>query len=353
MPRPNGGPRLKWLQKRNYYYVVWYEAGRERLRSTGTADREQAENVLEDFLRERRFSVSPAGPRSPKACSVAEVLDLYAQQHATGVADPARIGHAISALLPFWGSSNVAEVSRASCQRYAMERERAPATVRRELTTLRAALKFAHREGYVTSVPSVWMPAKPEGKKRWLTKAEAAQLLNAARTARSAVRLYLPLFILVSLYTGARKEAILSLRWDQVDFRRGRINFNPPGREATSKGRAHIPIPDRLLTFLKLAWTRRADNVGFVIHIGGKRVKDVGDARHGSFGTACRRAGLTDVTPHTLRHTCGTWMAQEGVDLWGIAGWLGQSYATTAEMYAHHSPDYMEHAKRAADRRQT
>jgi integrase len=60
---------------------------------------------------------------------------------------------------------------------------------------------------------------------------------------------------------------------------------------------------------------------------------------------------LLGVSPHTLRHTCGTWMAQSGVDLWKIAGWLGQSYATTVELYAHHHPDFLDEAKQSADRR--
>jgi integrase len=37
--------------------------------------------------------------------------------------------------------------------------------------------------------------------------------------------LYLPLFIVIGLYTGARKEAILSLRWSQIDLETSRINF--------------------------------------------------------------------------------------------------------------------------------
>jgi integrase len=351
MPRPNRGPHLQWLQKRERYYIVWYEHGRQRQHSARTADRESAEAALEEFLRQRRTSSRPAHPCPPSASLIAEVLDLYANQHAPEAADPARIGYAISALLPYWGGCAVAEVTKATCQRYAKERGRAPATVRRELATLKAALRFAHREGYLASVPAVWMPPKPEGRDRWLTKKEAALLLEAARTARADVRLYLPLFIVLGLYTGARKQAILSLRWPQVDLTRKRLNFNSPGQAKTSKGRAHIPIPDRLMTFLRLAWHRRPGDLGFVVHDCGKAIKDIGDGRHGSFGAAVRRAGLADVTPHTLRHTCGTWMAQRGVDLWEIAGWLGQSYATTTELYAHHHPDHMEQARKAADRR--
>lgn len=54
----------------------------------------------------------------------------------------------------------------------------------------------------------------------------------------------------------------------------------------------------------------------------------------------------------TLRHTRGTWLAQAGVPIWDIAGWLGQSLASTTELYAHHHPDFMSAARDATDRRQ-
>jgi hypothetical protein len=36
MSRRNEGPRLRWLEKRNCYYITWTERGRSRERSTGT-----------------------------------------------------------------------------------------------------------------------------------------------------------------------------------------------------------------------------------------------------------------------------------------------------------------------------
>lgn len=348
MPRPNRGPSLKWISKRKLWYIVWYEGGRERVRSTGSAIGSEAEEALAEFLRERRRAEQPDKPRDPDQVMVADVLDLYAIEHAPHTADPARIGYAIDALLPFWGEKRVSQVTKRTCRDYATQRERKPATIRRELTTLRAALNFSVQEKRLSSAPFVLLPAKPEGKDRWLTRREAARLLNAARTGRADVRLYLPLFVLMALYTGARKDAILSLRWPQVDLERGRINFT--NGTATNKRRAHIPIPARLWTFLRLARQRGTD-LGFVIHDKGKRIIDIGDATNGSFGGACHRAGLSGVTPHTLRHTCGTWLAQAGVDLHKIGGWLGHSDARTTQLYAHHHPDYQEDARHALDRR--
>lgn len=348
MPRPNRGPHLKWLRKRDAFYIVWYEAGRERLRTTGTGDRGQAEDALADFLRERRHVHQPGRPGRPDQVAIADVLDLYGSLHAPHTADPARIGYAIDALLPFWGSYPVGYITKQTCRAYAQARGRAPATIRRELTTLRAALNFAVQEKRLEAAPFVLLPEKPEGKDRWLTRHEAARLLEAARTGRGDVRLYLPLFIVLALYTGARKDAILSLRWPQVDLDRGLIDFT--GDRATNKRRGRKRMSRKVRLFLRLARDRGTD-LGFVVHDKGQRILDIGDSAHGSFGGACRRAGLSGVTPHTLRHTCGTWLAQAGVPLHQIAGWLDHSDTRTTQLYAHHHPDYQEAAARALDRR--
>lgn len=349
MPRRNTGPKLKWLAKRSGYYAVWYEGGREKLHSLGTADLAEAESAFAEFLRERQRGQRPDRPRDPDQITIAEVLDFYGDEHAPSTAAPERIAYAIDALLPFWGEKLVSAITKQTCKDYVTQRKRAPATVRRELTTLRAALNFAAGEKRLSSVPKVELPQKPSGRERWLTRQEAATLLNASRTGRSDVRLYLPLFILMGIYTGARKGAILSLRWAQVDLDAERIDFRTPSERRTNKRKARIPIPRPLLTFLKLA-RKRGTPTGFVVHDANRPIKDIGDSKHGSFGRACSRAGLTDVPPHTLRHTCGTWLAQGGTDLWNIAGWLGQSYATTVELYAHHHPDFMEEAKSAMER---
>lgn len=140
-----------------------------------------------------------------------------------------------------------------------------------------AALNHCVREGYLLRAPHIWKPERKPGRQRWLSRDEVAALLNAART-ESKSRLHLPLYILIAFYTGARSEAILGLRWTQnttggwVDLERGRIDFNPGGREQTNMRRAVIPIPRRLLTILRLARRCRKDHV---IEFNGKAVKSI------------------------------------------------------------------------------
>lgn len=341
MPRKNTGPRLRWNKRRGSYYIYWYEKGRECSKGTGTTDSELAQIRLQEHLGQVE---RPNGPNPPDRYKVIDALSLYAQRHAPHTAAPERIGYAIDALLTFFSTYSVGEITPSLCDRYMRHRKRSIGTVRRELTTLRAAISFAVKEGFLSRTVPIKLPPRPEGKDRWLTHHEAAKLLWEARKGRG--RKHLPLFILIALYTGARKEAILSLTWAQVDMERRRIDF-AKGRRKTEKGRALLPIPNRLYPFLQYAWKRRSSDIGTVLHIDGQ---PIGDIKKG-FAAAAERAGLEDVTPHTLRHTCATWMAQRGVPMFNIAGWLGQSVASTTERYAHQSPDYMEAALFAVDRR--
>ena len=65
------------------------------------------------------------------------------------------------------------------------------------------------------------------------------------------------------------------------------------------------------------------------------------------FRVASKRAGFTDVTPHTLRHTCASWMAQRGEKLIDASVYLNMSMPTLSKVYAHHND---EHIKELADR---
>ena len=345
MPRPIKGPHLVPIRKRGWsravYYIRWTDSGRSRERSTGESDFARAEEKFAQWLIERCHD-NRVGPGRPDEIRIVDALAAYAEEHAPRTAAPQRIGYAMTRLIDWWGDRAVSAIRPETCRRYWRERGAADGTVRRELGVLRAAINHAGKEGRLTPVPYVWTPPKPPGRDRWLTRSEAAALLRAA-IREPKVRLYLPIFIVLAFSTGARKEAILSLRWSQIDLIRNRINFSPPGRAQTTKRRPVVPIPRRLAWFLHKAQERAT--CPFVVHHNGKRL---GDIKKG-FAAACARGGIEGVSPHTLRHTAGTWMAQRGVDLWQIAGFLGHTHERTTELYGHHHPDFLEQARAALD----
>lgn len=356
MPRPNRGPRLAWLAKRGGWYIRWTEAGRSRERSCGTADHGEAQIRLAEFIIESGRNRGSA--RDPSQYPIVEALSLYAAERGPETAAPDRIAICVDQLLGFWQPYTIGDIDEATCAAYRKHRIAvSDGTVRTDLSCLRAAVRHAHARKRITHAPKVFLPEKPAGRERWLRRGEAAALLWASRK-DPRVRLHLPLFILIGLHTGARKGAIMSLRWPQVDFELGRIDFNPPGRRRTKKGRPIIPIPRRLLWFLAKA-RERGTELGYVLNIDGH---PIGNVKH-SFATAAIRAGMSrerrnkngevvkaaTISPHVLRHTAGTWMAQGGISMFDIAGWLGHSETKTTELYAHHSPDFLSEARKVMD----
>lgn len=341
MARRNQGPKLRWLNKRGGYYICWTERGRSRERSTGTADRETAQVALAEFLQQRDRRT---GPRDPAQVLVTDVLTDYARERGPKVTAPDVMGRSILPLTQFWEGMVVADVTPQACEEYQRQRARAKGTMRREIGVLRTAINWAHKNGRLTRTVPVALPEGGEPRERFLTRAEAAKLIRGSRTKKA--RLYLPLFILLGLYTGRRKEAILSLRWPQVDLDAGLIDFEIAGRARTKKRRGKVRIPARLLPHLRRAH-RRGSELGYVLHVNGGRLRNVKKG----FAAACERAGLTDVIPHTLRHTAATWLMQKGTPIWEAAGFLAMRQETLERTYGHHHPDYQRAAAEAIGRR--
>lgn len=315
------------------WYITWTEHGRSRRLPTGTEDREQAELVLSAFRLER---ARPAQKR-PDELALVKVLDDYYTAHASKLpsAETARI--AIRHLKSFFGAANVSAITPSTMDEYeAIRRPATNETINRERMVLRAALNRAHKHGWLKEVPHVPTLPKPPARERVLSRGEAALLLRACRDVP-----HLALFVRLGLYTGARRGAILDLTWDRVDFDRRLIHYPLPGRAHTRKRRAVVPFGGALLTALQRAKNRA--RCRHVIEWDGARVYSVKTGVR----LAVERAGLTNITAHTLRHTAATWAAQAGVPLWDIAGMLAQRVTTTERVYAKHQPGYLTNVSQA------
>jgi len=339
MPRRNSGPRLRFFERRGCYYIFWTEGGRSRERSTGTTDREEAEKALAVFIftRTRR-----AGPRGPDETLVTTVLGDYAEVHVDTLGFD-RIAYAVRALVPFWHDRTVAEVNESTCRQYAKHRGVSDGTARRELSVLRTAINYAAKSNRLTHAPAVWLPKAPEPLDVWLTRGEVGRLLRAARMLQNAR--HLPLAILLLVYTGRRKDAVLGLRWAQVDFERGVIDYRRGGVAETLKRRGVVKAHRKLLGHLRRAKVcQGAGEMDFVIQWGGHRVKDIKKA----FAAAAGRSGINKrITPHTLKHTAATWLLQDGVSLWDASQYLSTSMETLERVYGHHCPSHQERALKA------
>ena len=161
MPATGKGARL-YLRKRQGRAPVYVilETGQPE-RSTGTAHLPSAQRRLTEHLLGRGGAAAGI-TRTPDQMPIADALAIYQRDRLPETRDPGRGNYAIRALLAFWADLTVGAIKGATCRRYAAQRQAADGTIRRELTTLSAAIRFCEAEGHLTHAPRVTMPSRPE-----------------------------------------------------------------------------------------------------------------------------------------------------------------------------------------------
>ena len=312
------------LVKHRGKYALAYGHPRKRI-STGTADRGRAEAIAGEIW--RRLSAPPSD-------LIADVWQAYVKDRKQTVARADRFDSLWAALGPRFGHRLGTAITAQDCRDYYRTRKRegmADSTIKTELEFLRACLRFK----YGAEAPRLWLPPSSAPRDRYLTKAEARALLEHIEAP------HVRLFVLLAITTGARMSAILELTWDQVDLRRGTVDFRPAGRHQTNKRRTVVPLNEEALAELHKA--KEAGLSDHVIEYAGKRVKSIKKA----IRSASARAGIP-ASPHVFRHTAGVWMAEADIPMQKIAQYLGHTTtAVTERTYARYSPSFMRDASQA------
>jgi len=344
MPRPSKGARLYWRKPTKTRAGQWVILDGQTERKTGTVDRGEADQALADYINARGIN---RHTHTPETFLVSEALVEYGENRAPSRAAPERIGYAIKALMPFWHDLPVGAVTMATCARYASYRGKSAGTVRRELGVLRAAMNWCVKIGALTRCPPVELPARPAAKELWLTRGEVARLIRAARTDPRSK--HLARFILLAVYTGSRKTAVLDLRFEPhprggwIDCDRGVMYRAANDARLTNKRRTPVRMPAKLLAHAR-RWSRQG---GWVVNYRGAKVGDIKTA----WSRIRRIAGLPAATPHTLKHTAITWAMQRGANLPDAAGFFGTSVRVIEKTYWHYHPDFQAGTAAIMDRK--
>lgn len=262
-----------------------------------------------------------------------EALDWYWETHAKDLMRPDNAALSMRYLKPFFGALKASACDLGKQQAYVDHRRALGAgdeSIRRDLSVLSAALRRAEKHSKLDRAPPILTLTPAAPRERWLTRDEVARLFWSLRTPRTR---HVLLFARLALYTGARTGAILDLTWDRVNFQTGLIDYRVPGRRVTKKRRTMTPMTSHLRRALLHAKKRARSQ--HVIEWAGQRIERVAK----SFITRAELAGLSDVSPHVLRHTFASWAVQKGVPIYTVGKALGQTVASTTERYAKLAPD--------------
>jgi integrase len=171
-----------------------------------------------------------------------------------------------------------------------------------------------------------------EGRLRFLEPEEEAKLLAAAKAPG------LRAIILAGIYAGLRIESeALTLAPADVDVRAGLLTVQ--SAYAKSGKTRRVPMNATLRAVLA-PLKQQATGATIFTSRKGSPYRSIRTA----FQTACRSAGLTDVTPHVLRHTFASRLVMAGVDLRTVQELGGWSSLELVQRYAHLSPGHKAEA---------
>jgi integrase len=205
-----------------------------------------------------------------------------------------------------------------------------PATVNRELACLKHMYTKAIEWGYARTSPAkvVRKLKEPPGRLRYLKPEEVEALLSCCSE-------HLRPLVVTAVNTGMRRGELFDLKWPQVDLRNRKITV------VNTKNNESRVVPVNQTLYRELAGLRGKSESEYVfLNRDGDRLKDV----RAGFLASLKRAGIKDFRFHDLRHTFGSHLVMQGVDLRTVQQVMGHKDIKMTMRYSHLSPEYVHEA---------
>jgi integrase/recombinase XerD len=206
----------------------------------------------------------------------------------------------------------------------------------RAVVAVRGLHRFAVREGLSAADPArdVKPPAPPRRLPKAIAIEEVERLLAAAGPGDTA-RGMRDRALLELLYgTGARISEAVGLDVDDVDLADAVVRLHGKGGKdrVVPVGRYSAEALEAYLVRARPALNARGQGgPALFLNVRGGRL-----SRQSAWSTlrsAAERAGLKDVSPHTLRHSFATHLLDGGADVRVVQELLGHASVTTTQVY--------------------
>ncbi|HEV8039080.1 MAG TPA: site-specific integrase [Bryobacteraceae bacterium] len=307
------------------WYVDFFANGKRVQESTGSRNKREAEKYLALRVSEVQRGVYVKLVHVP----LPELWERYFAYARTHKRSWERDVQMFRNLENFLGTATLTSITPLRVEEYQQHRNRevAPATVNRETALLKHMFNMAERWGlYQGTNPVRLVKFLPENNLQFQTVSEGDEqrLLESSPP-------YLRELILFATNTGLRCGDLLDLKWEEVDIEEKRLSLIM-GKTAR---RLEIPLNETALAILAAKHAAMHGPHVFYNPVTGDRFYDL----KAGFKAILKRAGLTGITWHTLRHTFASRLTRSGVDLVTVKELLGHSTINTTMRYAHSNHD--------------
>lgn len=191
-----------------------------------------------------------------------------------------------------------------------------PTTTNRELASISALYRYFIREGLLKNNPVRYQSRRKVGYK--LPNTIPSEDIQAAY-ANSVGVVHVWLGLLAT--TGIRISELLSLKWEDIDFKTCALEINGKG----NKDRLVYTTPE-YLELMRQAYERKPTD-GRIFRYSER------EARHMIWEALKPYSRATQLSPHAIRHSFATSLAKQGVNVATIATILGHSRIETTQKY--------------------
>lgn len=237
------------------------------------------------------------------------------------------------------GKADIATISKDDVRHFLSERAETNGAVTRarKLSSIKSFFKYLGREGIIAANPvsDIEAPKLPEKEPTYLTEIEYQNLIATVR--REATPFYLSrdlAIIVLFLGTGIRLSELVGLTLDRVNLERSGKNIKVKGKGDRER---IIPLTNEVVSVLEQYLKSRPDvssNHLFISRLGDElRARSVyGLVKKYLNGTGIKK---TKMGVHSLRHTFGTSLMNNGVNIVVIQELLGHRNLETTRRYLH------------------
>lgn len=355
MTRENGENLPKNIRRRGQGYMVDYvdQSGtRHRItRKTLRAAKEELRLLKQEDTAQQSEHWRRRRRLSPGLRTLGDALEhCKATRWAHARSSHHAIRNARDAVEHIGPSTRLIEIDVTTIREYrdhlAEMRGISPATVNRKLSALSVLLTEAYEKGAISTVPKARRMRESRGRTRWLNDREIEKLLAAMR------------YLYDAGDGGETSRLTVFLLNSGLRVGQEALNIQKDDLRALEGGRSAIYVPDG-----KGGRPRLVPLTGHAVDAIRQQVSETPKERskvwtlayytyRRRFLRACEQAGadLDDVTIHTLRHTCASRLAQQGVPLQVIKDWLGHAAIATTMRYAHLATEHLVGAADVMDR---
>ena len=191
-----------------------------------------------------------------------------------------------------------------------------PATTNRELAAISALYRYFIREGLLTSNPARFQSRRKVGF-RLPNTIPSEDLQKAYANSFGVVHVWIGLLST----TGIRISELLTLKWEDIDFKTCALEINGKG----NKDRIVYTTPE-YLDLLRQAYERHPAE-GRIFRYSER------EARHMLWEALKPYSRAKQLSPHAIRHTFATSLARQGVNVATIATILGHNRIATTQKY--------------------